>query len=114
VSRPPLGVHLRGPALWVVWQTARPQLELRLAQLERDPYVHRDVVRQLRGALEDLELGAQQFRDWDAVRNATDSVEVPAAGRVQRSENPYRWGVAEVAVMLNCGPRWVMSAATEY
>ena len=107
MSRPPLGVHLRGPALWIVWQTTRPQLEMRLAQLERDPGVDPAVVRQLRGVLADLELGAQLFRDWQAVRNVADSAEVSVGGSGAGSEYPYRWGVAKVAAELNCGPRWV-------
>jgi hypothetical protein len=53
----PLGVHLRGAALWVAWQTARDSLRKRLQDLERDPTLHRDVVGQLRGVLADLELG---------------------------------------------------------
>jgi excisionase family DNA binding protein len=109
VSRPPLGVHLRGPALWVVWQTARPQLELRLAQLERDPGVHRDVVSHLRGTLADLELAAHEYRDWELARNATDSAEVPQGGRDAGLGNPsQRWvDTSEVAASLNCSKRWV-------
>jgi hypothetical protein len=53
VTRLPLGVHLRGAALWVVWVTARDSLQSRLRQLSSDPNVHVDVVRQLRGALDD-------------------------------------------------------------
>jgi excisionase family DNA binding protein len=109
VSRLPLGVHLRGAPLWIVWVTARDSLQSRLAQLERDPYVHRDVVRQLRGALADLEFGAQQFRDWELARNATESAEVPQGGRDAGLGNPsQRWvDTSEVAASLNCSKRWV-------
>jgi excisionase family DNA binding protein len=108
-GRLPLGVHLRGAALWVVWVTARDSLQSRLRQLERDPNVHRDVVRQLRGVLADLELGAQQFRDWELARSAADSGEVAGGGSDAGLGNPLNgWvDVGEVAAMLNCSPRWV-------
>jgi excisionase family DNA binding protein len=113
VSRLPLGVHLRGAALWVVWQTARDSLRSRLRQLEMDPYVHRDVVGQLGGVLAELELGAPQFRDWESARRSVsevaDSVEVPRGGSDAGLRNPpNRWvDVGEVAAVLNCSARWV-------
>lgn len=107
-GRVPLGVHLRGAPLWIVWVTARDSLQARLHQLERDPHVNPQVIRQLRGVLDDLELGAAAYRDWERIRNATDSVEVLRGGRDAGSDClPHRWGVAEAAASLNCSHRWV-------
>jgi excisionase family DNA binding protein len=108
-GRLPLGVHLRGAALWVVWVTARDSLQARLRQLERDPYVHRDVVTQLRGVLADLELGARAYRDWELVRNVSDSAEVDSAGVGGGLEHPsQRWGDTSLAAAsLDCSERWI-------
>jgi excisionase family DNA binding protein len=112
VTRLPLGVHLRGAALWVVWVTARDCLQSRLRQLSSDPNVHVDVVRQLRGALDDLELGARAYRDWEAARSVSvvaDSVEVAGGGSDAGLGNlPNRWvDVGEAAMILGCSKRWV-------
>jgi excisionase family DNA binding protein len=109
VSRPPLGVHLRGPSVWIVWQTARDSLLARIGQLERDPGVHRDVVRQLRGTAADLEMAALEYRDWEQSHSAADSAEVESVGSGAGLENlPNRWGdTGLVAAELGCSERWV-------
>jgi excisionase family DNA binding protein len=109
MGRPPLGVHLRGPAVWIVWQLLRESLPARIGQLARDPGVHRDVVGQLRGVEADLVMAAELYRAWESVRNATDSVEVRRGGCSAGLGNPsQRWvDTGEVAASLNCSKRWV-------
>jgi excisionase family DNA binding protein len=110
--RPPLGVHLRGPAVWIVWQLLRESFPARIRQLELDPGVHRDVLRQLRGALDDLELGARAYREWEAARSLSevaDSIERLRGGSDAGLENPsQRWvDTSEAATILDCSPRWI-------
>jgi excisionase family DNA binding protein len=107
-SRPPLGANVRGPSAWIVWQTARDSLLSRLRQLEVNPNVDRSIVRGFRNTIDDLELAAHGYRDWELVRNAADSVEVDSAGADGDSGcPPQRWGVGKTAASLNCSPRWV-------
>jgi hypothetical protein len=47
-----------------IYQILREPLAHRIGQLERDPFVHSDVVRHLRGTAADLEMAAYQYRDW--------------------------------------------------
>jgi hypothetical protein len=73
-----LGVHLRGPAVWVVWQVLHEPLLARTRQLSLDPGVDPAVVRQLRGVAADMKLRARAYRDWEAARSVSevaDSVE---------------------------------------
>jgi excisionase family DNA binding protein len=109
VSRLPLGASVRGPSAWIVWQTARDLLRSRLRQLELDPHVHRDVVRQLRGTLNDLEQAALEFREWERSRSAADSAELESAGLDAGLEGPsFRWvDTGSVARELGCSRRWV-------
>jgi hypothetical protein len=60
-GRPPLGANVRGMSAWILWQVSREALQVRIRQLELDPYVHRDVVRELRSTAADLEEAARQF-----------------------------------------------------
>jgi hypothetical protein len=94
-----LGVHLRGPSVWIVWQLLQEPIRDRIRQLERDVGVHRDVVRQLRGTATDLEMGAREYREWTC--SDADSVEVP------ESVSEEWLGVGLVAADLNCSARWV-------
>jgi hypothetical protein len=107
-GRPPLGVHLRGPAVWIVWQLLRESLPSRIRQLSLDPGVDPAVVRQLRGAAADMELAADEYRAWDAVRNAADSAEASESGLASGLDRPSRWvDAGSVAASFGCTVRWV-------
>jgi hypothetical protein len=106
-GRSPLGACVRGPSAWIVWQVLRDPLSARIGQLERDPHVHPGVVRELRGTAADLETAAFEYRDWEAARSATDSVEVPAAGVPAGLDRPLGWDTGLVARELGCTERWV-------
>jgi excisionase family DNA binding protein len=56
-----------------------------------------------------IEEAARQYRVLveSSRSEVTESVEVPRGGCGAGLGNPPQVGVAEVAVMLNCGPRWV-------
>ena len=88
-------------------------LQLRIRQLERDPYVNPQMVRDLRATAEGLEEAARQFREWESVRRSVsvvaNSVEVPRGGSDAGLGNPpnRRVDVGEVAAVLNCSARWV-------
>jgi hypothetical protein len=107
----PLGCDVRGPYAWITWQAARDVLVSRLGQLERDPSVHRDIVRGFRNTLDDLELAAVSFRDWErsrADRNATEAAEVSGGGGGAGSAlRPTGMDVGAVAASLDCSERWV-------
>ena len=76
-GRPLLGVSVSGAPAWILWQVARDALEVRIGQLERDPYVNRQVVRDLRLMAAGLEEAARQYRELvDRSRSeVADSVE---------------------------------------
>jgi hypothetical protein len=102
----PLGAHVRGSSAWIVWQLLRDSLRSRIRQLELDPGVHPDVVRQLHATAADLEEAAQQYREWQ--RNAADSVEVSGGGAGAGLACPVgRWDASTAAASLGCSERWV-------
>jgi hypothetical protein len=108
MGRPPLGANVRGPAAWILWQTTRDSLRSRLSQLQVDPGVDRGVVRGFRNTIEDLELAAHEYRDWEMARNATESTEVPQGGPAAGLDCPSRWvDAGSVAASLGCTVRWV-------
>jgi hypothetical protein len=86
--------------------TARDSLLARIRQLERDPGVHRDVVRHFRGTLNDLEQAALEFREWERVRSAAESAEVSAGVLDGGLERPWL-DTKSAAVILGCRERWV-------
>jgi hypothetical protein len=105
---PPLGVHLRGPSVWVVGQVLHEPLLARIRQLALDPGVDPTVVRQLRGTAADMEMAAHQYRAWEAARNATESTEVLQGGLAAGLDCPFRWvDAGSVAASLGCSMRWV-------
>jgi hypothetical protein len=108
-SRPPLGAHVRGANAWILWQAARDVLLSRLGQLERDPAVHAGVVRGFRATLDDLELAAVEFRDWErSRRSAADSAEVTGRAFGAESDSPPTGlDAGTVAEVLGCTERWV-------
>jgi hypothetical protein len=107
-NRPPLGANVRGSSAWIVWQLLRDPIRARIRQLELDPGVHRDVVRHLRGTAADLEMAALEYRDWEMVRSAADSVEAPGSGLAAGLDCPSRWvDAGSVAASLGCTVRWV-------
>jgi excisionase family DNA binding protein len=80
--------------------------------LQLDAGVDPAIVRGFRNTIEDLELAALQFRDWEMARRSVsefaDSAEVPGGGVSADLGNPPRWvDVGEVAAALNCSTRWV-------
>jgi hypothetical protein len=111
VAGRPLGASVRGTSAWIVWQLLRDPLRSRIRQLELDPYVHRDVVRDLRVTAADLEEAARQYRELvDRSRSVVaDSVEVPRRGSDAGLGNlPNRWvDTSLVAAELGCSERWV-------
>jgi hypothetical protein len=61
-----------------------------------------------RNTIEDLELAADEFRAWDAVRNAADSAEASESGLASDLDCPSRWvDAGSVAASLGCTVRWV-------
>jgi hypothetical protein len=104
-SRLPLGACVRGPSAWVIWQLLGESLPARIRQLELDPGVHRDVVRQLRITEADLKEAAHQYRDWSAERS--ESVEVPNSADLGGLERPLGMVAREAAAVLGCGERWI-------
>jgi excisionase family DNA binding protein len=109
VIRPPLlGASVSGSSAWILWQVSRDALRVRIGQLERDPYVDSRAVRDLRATAAGLEEAARQYRLLvDSSRSLTDSAERFGGGVSADLQNPFRWGVAEVAASLNCSTRWV-------
>jgi hypothetical protein len=105
--RPPLGANVRGSSAWIVWQLLRDPLRVRIRQLELDPGVHPDVVRQLRGAEADLETAARQYRDWVDDRSASESAEAPPSGVDASLDRPFGLDTGSVAASLGCSERWV-------
>jgi hypothetical protein len=111
-ARMPLGACVRGPAAWILWQTARDSLRERLRQLEVDPYVHRDIVRGFRNTIDDLELAATEYKKYTGHSSATpvaEAVEVPSGGHEAGSGRLAmdRWDTGLVAASLGCSERWV-------
>jgi hypothetical protein len=111
-NRLPLGACVRGPSAWILWQTARDSLRSRLRQLQLDAGVDPAIVRGFHNTIEDLELAALQFRDWEMARRSVsefaDSAEVPGGGDSAGLESPPRWVDAGlVAASLGCSVRWV-------
>jgi hypothetical protein len=108
VTRPPLGANVRGSSAWIVWQLLRDPLQSRIRQLELNPGVHRDVVRQLWGTATDLEMAAREYRDWFDARSVAESAEVPRGVRDAESGCSPRWVDARsTAASLGCTVRWV-------
>lgn len=112
MSRAPLlGAFISGSSAWIIWQILHVPLQQRVRQLECDPHVPGDVVRNLRVTAADLEEAARQYRELvDRSRSeVADSVERLRGGPDAGLENPlHRWvEVSEVAALLNCSPRWV-------
>jgi hypothetical protein len=107
-GRPPLGASVRGPGAWILWQTARDSLRSRLRQLEVDPGVDRGIVRGFRNTIEDLELAAHEYRDWERARSAADSAEASVSVLDAGLDCPSRWvDAGSVAASLGCTVRWV-------
>ena len=81
-GRPLLAASVSGAPAWILWQVSRDALQLRIRQLERDPYVNPQVVRDLRATAAGLEEAARQYRELvDRSRSeVADSVEVPQGG----------------------------------
>jgi hypothetical protein len=72
-GRPPLGAYVRGPNAVLLWRDCREVLLDRLRRLERDPDIRSDLVRGHRAMVEDLEMAAREYREWDLARAATES-----------------------------------------
>ena len=109
-SRPLLAASVSGTPAWILWQVSRDALQLRIRQLERDPYVNPQVVRDLRLMVAGLEEAARQYRELvDRSRSeVTDSVEVRSGDVPAGLEGPFRWGtIGLVADELGCSRRWV-------
>jgi Helix-turn-helix domain len=103
-----LGACVRGSSAWTIWQLLRDPLRTRIRQLEVDPGVHRDVVRQLQGTAADLELAAREYREWESARAAKESIEVPPGGVDAVLDRPsLRWDTGSAAASLGCSERWV-------
>jgi hypothetical protein len=107
-GRRPLGAYVRGSSAWIIHQLLQDSLPSRIRQLELDPGVHRDVVRQLRGTAADLELAAREYRVWFAARSAAESAEVPRGRVAAGSDRPPRWvDTGSAAASLGCTVRWI-------
>lgn len=60
MSRAPLlGASISGSSAWIIWQILHAPLQQRVRQLECDPHVSGDVVRNLRVTAADLEEGGE-------------------------------------------------------
>jgi hypothetical protein len=111
VTRPPLGACVRGSSAWIIWQLVGDALRVRIGQLERDPSVPRNVVRELRAMAADLEEAAAQYRALvDRSRSVVaEATEVPPGGVDAVLNRPLGWDTGLVARELGCSERWVTS-----
>jgi excisionase family DNA binding protein len=109
-AKPPLlGASISGSSAWVIYQLLREPLKIRVRQLQCDPNVHADVVRDLVATAAAIREAARQYREL-----VTDSVEAPASlSSADLGNPPGRWGVAETAARLNCSPRWVTALISQ-
>jgi excisionase family DNA binding protein len=107
VSRPLLAASVSGSSAWIIHQVLHEPLRVRIEQLQRDPRVPGDVVRDLRGTAAGIQEAARQYREL--VTEAADSVEQLRGGCGAGLENPsQRWvDTGEAAANLNCSPRWI-------
>jgi Helix-turn-helix domain len=109
VSRPLLSASVSGSSAWIIYQVLHAPLRVRIRQLECDPHISGGVVRDLRVTAAAIQEAARQYRELvDGSRSVpADSAERSLSASDADLGNPPQVGVAEVAVMLNCGPRWV-------
>ena len=110
-GRPLLAASVSGAPAWILWQVSRDAWQVRIGQLERDPYVNPQVVSNLRATAAGLEEAARQYREVvDCSRSeVADAVEAPRSrSDAGLGSLPNRWvDVCEVAAVLNCSARWV-------
>jgi excisionase family DNA binding protein len=103
-GRPPLGVHLRGHSVVVMWKVLRNRLPAEIRELERNPRIDPRHVRELRGALLDIETAAREYLTWS-------EAQVPAAATAlvpERLLDPHSvMDTAEVAELLDKSERQV-------
>jgi excisionase family DNA binding protein len=107
--QPLLGASVSGSSAWIIAMLLREVLPARIRQLEVDPHISGGVVRDLRGTAAAIQEAARQYRELvdGSPSVPADSAERSLSASDADLRNPPQVGVAEVAVMLNCGPRWV-------
>jgi hypothetical protein len=111
VTRPLLGASISGSSAWVIAMLLRESLPARIGQLERDPHVPGDVVRDLRATAAGIQEAARQYRELveSSRSEVADSAEVDSGGVGAGLENPsQRWvDTCSAGTILNCSTRWI-------
>jgi excisionase family DNA binding protein len=110
-NRPLLSASVSGSSAWIIAMLLRESLPARIGQLERDPHVPGDVVRDLRATAAGIQEAARQYRELveSSRSEVADSAEVDSGDVGAGLGNPsQRWvDTSEVAASLNCSKRWV-------
>ena len=111
MTPPLLSAPVSGSSAWIIYQVLHEPLKTRIRQLQVDPHVPGDVVRDLRVTAAAIQEAARQYKELveSSRSEVADSVEQAQGGSGGGLGNPLsRWvDVGEVAAMLNCSPRWV-------